>query len=155
MSLPIIDSSLKNAGRTIDLHSQTTKITNKLVITSKSPVCDFICALDPRQNNHLNYTSALLREHDRAELKVKKLGDLELKNADYHKLFYQIALRDSLQPERSVPVEVEIISTHELTPHKYTGNFNLFSPYSVTQQTTIVLLSSRNVESYTKTKPAT
>ena len=30
----------------------------------------------------------------------------------------------------------------------------MFSPYSVTQQTTIVLLSSRNVETYTKTKPA-
>ena len=29
------------------------------------------------------------------------------------------------------------------------------SSYSVTQQTTIVLLPSRNVESYTKTKPAT
>ena len=69
-------------------------------------------------------------------------------------MFYQIALRDPLQPEHSVPVEVEVISSHELTPHKYTGNFNLFSPYSVTQQTTIILLSSRNVESYTKTKPA-
>ena len=31
----------------------------------------------------------------------------------------------------------------------------MFSPYSVTQQTTIVLLSSRYVESYTKTKPIT
>ena len=135
------------------MHSQTTKITNKLVITSKSPVCGFICALDARQNNHLYYTSALLRELDRPELKVKKLGDLELKNALYHKLFYQIALRDPLQPECSVPVEVEIISTHQLTLHKYTGNLNLFSPYSVTQQTIIVLFSSRNVD--TKTKPAT
>ena len=75
--------------------------------------------MDARQNNHLNYTSALLREHDRPELKVKKLGDLELKNAHYHKLFYQIELRDPLQPERSVPVELEVISTYELTPHKY------------------------------------
>ena len=78
--------------------------------------------MDARQNNHLNYTSALLREHDRPELKVKKLGDLELKNAHYHKLFYQIALRDPLQPERSVPVEAEVISTHELTPHMCQGN---------------------------------
>ena len=102
------------------MHSQTTKITNKLVIenTGKSPVCRFICALDVRKNKHFNYTSALLREHDRPELKVKKLGDLELKNAHYHKLFYQIELRDSLQPEHSVTVEVEVISTHELTPHK-------------------------------------
>ena len=48
------------------------------------------------KHNHLNYTSALLREYDRTELKVKKLGDLELKNAHYHKLFYQIEFRDPL-----------------------------------------------------------
>ena len=123
MSVPIIDSSLniKNAGRTIDLHSQIAKITNKLVIenTCKSPVYNFIFALNARQNNHLNYTSALLREHDTPELKVRELGDLELKNAHYHKMFYQIELRNPLQPERSVPVEVEVISTHELTYRKY------------------------------------
>ena len=69
------------------------------------------------KRNHWNYTSALLREYGRPELKVKKLGVLELKNAHYHKLFYQIELRDPLQPDRSVPVEVEVISTHELTPN--------------------------------------
>ena len=123
--------------------------------------------MDARQNNHLNYTSARLREHGRPEVKVKKLGDLELKNAHYHKFFYQIALKDPLQPKRSVPVEVEVISAHELTPHtkeilqkekqlvKYAGNIYLSSPYSVTKQTTNVLLSSRNVVSYTKTKPVT
>ena len=59
LSVPIMDSSLniKNTDRTIDLHSQTTKITNKLVIenTGKSPVCNFICALDARQNDHFSY----------------------------------------------------------------------------------------------------
>ena len=38
---------------------------------------------------------------------------------------------------------------------KYTGNLYLFSPYSVTKQTTIVLLPLRNVENYTKTKTVT
>ena len=66
---------------------------------------------------HSNYSFALLREHGRPELKVNKLGILELKNAHYHKLFYQIQLRDPLQPERLVAVEVEVISTHELTPN--------------------------------------
>ena len=36
---------------------------------------------------------------------------------------------------------------------KYPGNLDSFSPYSVTKQTAIVLLPSRNVECYTKTKP--
>ena len=40
------------------------------------------------KSDHLSYISALLREHDRPELKVKKLEDLELKNAHRHKLFY-------------------------------------------------------------------
>ena len=76
-------------------------------------------------------------------------------------------MRDPLQTERSVPIEVEVILAHESTPHlkeilqketpqvKYTGNLYLFLPYSVTKQTTDVLFSSRNVESYTKTKPVT
>ena len=51
------------------------------------------------------------------ELKVKKFGDLELENAHNHKLFYQIELRDPLHPEHSVPIEVEVIWTHELTLH--------------------------------------
>ena len=36
---------------------------------------------------------------------------------------------------------------------KYTGNLDSFSHYSVTKQTAVILLPSRNVESYTKTKP--
>ena len=170
-SCSLIDSSLniKNADRTIDLHSQITKITNKLVIenTGKSPVHNFIFALDAGQNDHLRYISALLQEHGRPELKVKKVQDLELENAYPHKLFYQIELSDPLQPKRSVPVEVRVILTNAVTPHpkeilqnekqlvKYTGNLYLFSPYSVTKQTTNVLLPSRNVESYTKTKLVT
>ena len=146
--------NIKNAGKTIDLHSEITKITNKLVTenTGKSPVCNFIFALDPRQNNYLNCTSVLLREHGGPELKVKKLGDLELKNTHYHNLFYQIELKDLLQPERSISVEVEVISAHELTPHtkkilqkekqlaKYSETLYLFLHYSVTKQTIIVLL---------------
>ena len=71
--------NIKNVDRTIDLHSQITKITNKLVIenTGKSPVRNFIFASDARQNDHLSYISALLREHGRPELKVRNLEDLE------------------------------------------------------------------------------
>ena len=81
-----------------------------------------------------------------------------MKNAHYNKLFYQIELRDPLQPERLVLVEVEVISAHELTPYtkeilqkekqlvKYTGNFYFFSPYSLTKQTTIRRLSGRRCQ---------
>ena len=107
------------------------------------------------KSDHLSYISALLREHGRPELKVKKLEDLELKNAHPHKLFY-------IRMNWGIHCRV----THESTRHpkeilqetqlvEYTGNLYLSSPYSVTKWTTNVLLPSRNVKSYTKTKPVT
>ena len=95
--------------------------------------------------------SALLREHDRPE----DIETEELQNVHHHKLFYQIELRDPLQPEHSVPVEVSHFIL-KLTPHpkgnlwkekqlKYTGNIYLSSAYSVIKQTTNVLLTSTNV----------
>lgn len=170
-SCNLIDSSLniKNADRTIDLHSQITKITNKFVIENngKSAVRSFLFAVDAKQKDYLSHVSALLREHGRPELKVKAVKAAELSKSHPDKLFYSIELRDPLQPERSVPIEVEVVLTHELTPHpkeisqkekqlvKYTGNLYLFSPYSVNKQTTTVMLPSKNIESYTKIKPVT
>ena len=92
--------NIKKVDRTIDLHSQITKITKKLVIENldTGPVRNFICALDAGQNDYFSYISALLCEHGRPELKVKKLQDLELKNSHPHKFLYQIELRDPLQP---------------------------------------------------------
>ncbi|XP_058803946.1 dolichyl-diphosphooligosaccharide--protein glycosyltransferase subunit 1 [Phymastichus coffea] len=161
--------NIKNADRTIDLHSQITKITNKLVIENngKSAVRSFLFAVDAKQKAYLSYISALLREHGRPELKVKEVKDAQLSKTHPDKLFYSIGLRDPLQPERSVSVEVEVILTHELIAHpkeisqkekqlvKYTGNLYLFTPYSVNKQTTTVMLPSRNIESYTKIKPVT
>ena len=126
----IIDSSLnvKNAGRIIDLF-------NKLVIvnTGKSPVLNFIFALNARQNDHLrlSYISALLREHGRPKLNVKKLEDPELTNFRPHKLFYQIELRDPLPSERSVSVEVEVILTHELTPHPKEIHWSIIKRFAI------------------------
>ena len=147
----------------IHLHSQITKTSNKLVISkilartvvcyycqyqlltlvsipkieNNSPVCNFIFEFGARQNNHLSYISALLREHARSELEVKKFEDLELKNA--HPDNYT-SDKEILQKEK------QLLNT---------GNLYLSSPYSISKQTTNVLLPSRNVESYTKTKLVT
>ncbi|XP_016845577.1 dolichyl-diphosphooligosaccharide--protein glycosyltransferase subunit 1 [Nasonia vitripennis] len=167
----LIDPNLniKNADRTIDLHSQITKITNKIVLenTGKSSVRSFLFALDAKQKDQLSHISALLREHGRPQLKIKLVSAAELTKVHPDKLFYSVELRDPLQPERSVPVEVEVLLTHELVPHpkeilqkekqlvKYTGNLYLYTPYSVNKQTTTVMLPSRNIESYSKIKPVT
>ena len=107
------------------------------------------------KSDHLSYISALLREHGRPELKVKKLEDLGRKNAHTHKLFcirlnWGIHFRVTHESTRHPKV---ILQETQLV--EYTGNLYLSSPYSVTKRTTNGLLPSWNVKSYTKTKPAT
>ena len=161
----VLDSNLviKSAERSIDLQSQLTKITAKLVIENggKGTVRNFLYAFDSKQKEQLSSVTAHLREPGRTELKVT---EIKIKDHPY-KIFYSIELRDPLQPGRSVNVDVESVSTHQLVPYpkeikqkekqliKYTGNVYLFSPYVVTKQSTTIVLPSRNIESYTKIKP--
>ena len=161
----VVDSNLviKNVERSIDLQSQVTKITAKLIVENggKSPVKNFLYAFDPKQKEHVSSVTAHLREPGRADLKVTQV--LVKEHSD--KIFYSIELKDLIQPGRSVNVDVESISTHELIPHpkeikqkekqlvKYTGNVYLYSPYAVIKQSTTIVLPSRSVENYSKIKP--
>lgn len=170
-SCNFIDSNLniKSADRTIDLHSQITKTTYKIVIENngKSPVHSFLFSFDFKQRDNLSYIAAVLREHGRPELNVKEIKAQELDKNYSDKLLYSIEFKDPLQPQRSTPIEIEVVLTHELIPHpkeisqkekqlvKYTGNLYFFTPYTVSKQTTTVLVPSRNIETYTKIKPVT
>lgn len=157
------DLSLKSVEKYIDLQSQLTKITSRLVLENGSKdkhIRNFIFSLDPDQKNSLSYIAAY-REPVRVELKMTEVKIKEHPD----KTFYQIELKGPLSPGRTTSVEVETILTHELVAHpkeitqkeqqlvKYTGNIYFYSPYSVTKQTTTVSLPSRTVESYTKLKP--
>lgn len=63
-------------------------------------------------------------------------------------------------------MDVETVYTLQLIPHPasitqkdkqlvlYNGNHYFYSPYPVKEQSTIVNLGTRNVESYTKLKPS-
>lgn len=161
----IIDSDLvlKNVEKHIDLQSQLTKITTRLVLENESKdrhIRNFLFSLEPKQKNSLSYIAAY-REPVRVEL---KLAEVKV-NAHPDKTFYKIELKDPLSPGRTMSVEVEMVLSHELVPHpkeitqkekqlvKYMGNIYIYSPYTVVKQTTTVSLPSRNVESYTKFKP--
>lgn len=156
------DVALKNVDRTIDLQSQLTKITTKLVVENngKAPIRNFIFGLDPKKKESLSYITAHTRDAGRTELLVRS------KVLDKHPgLFWQIDLRDPLQPGRSTSIEVETVSTHELDPYpreitqkekqlvRWSGNVYVYSPYPVTKQTTMVILPSRNIESFSRIKP--
>lgn len=161
----VVDSNLviKNAERSIDLQSQVTKITAKIIVENngKNPVKNFLYAFEPKQKKHVSSVLAHLRESIRAELKVT-----QVKVKEYpEEIFFSVELKDPLQPGRSVNVDVESVLSHELIPHpkeikqkekqlvKYTGNVYLYSPYVVTKQSTTIVLPSRSVENYSKIKP--
>lgn len=155
--------SLKNVEKHIDLQSQLTKITTRLVLENGSKdrhIRNFLFALESTQKTSLSYIAAY-REPVRVELKLTETKV----NTDPDKTFYRIELKDPLPPGRTMSVEIETILTHELVPHpkeitqkekqlvKYIGNIYLYSPYNIMKQTTTVSLPSRNIESYTKLKP--
>ena len=155
--------SLKNVEKHIDLQSQLTKITTRVVLENGSKdrhIRNFLFALESTQKTSLSYIAAY-REPVRVEL---KLSETKV-NTDPDKTFYRIELKDPLPPGRTMSVEIETILTHELMPHpkeitqkekqlvKYIGNIYLYSPYNIMKQTTTISLPSRNIESYTKLKP--
>ncbi|XP_076763080.1 dolichyl-diphosphooligosaccharide--protein glycosyltransferase subunit 1 [Xylocopa sonorina] len=157
------DLSLKSVEKHIDLQSQLTKITTRIVLENGSKdrqIRNFLFSLEPEQKNSLSFITAY-REPIRVELKLSET------KVDAHpdKTFYRIELKDALFPGRTASVEIEWILTHELVPHpkeitqnekqliKYMGNIYLYSPYDIMKQTTTVSLPTRNIESYTKFKP--
>lgn len=158
--------NIKNVDRSIDLRTQVTKINNKFVLENpgKTPVTTFVVALENSDQKHLSYIAVRLREHGKPELKIRKIDGKEFAKHNQDATFYSVALRDPLQPERTLSVEVEIALTHQLEPYpreilqkdkqliKYVGNLYFYTPYPVGKQTTTVHLPSRNVESYTKVK---
>ncbi|KAI4504189.1 hypothetical protein M0802_000660 [Mischocyttarus mexicanus] len=157
------DLSLKIVEKHIDLQSQLTKITTRIILENGSKdrqIRQFLFAIDPGHKSALSYISAQ-RESGRIELKVKE-AKVD-KRPD--QVFYSIDLKDALSQGRTMSVEVETTFTHELIPHpkqitqkekqlvKYIGNVYIYTPYTVGKLTTTVSLPSRNVENYSKIKP--
>ncbi|KAK0095636.1 hypothetical protein PV326_007784 [Microctonus aethiopoides] len=157
--------SFKNVDRTIDLQSQLTKISTKVVVENagKVPVKHFVYAIESDKKSSLSFITAHTRDASRTELKIT-----ETKLDGYaDKFIYKIDLKDPLQSGRTTSVEIETVFTHELHPYpkeitqrekqlvKYTGNVYIFSPYVVQKQTTNVILPSKNIESFTRIKPVT
>lgn len=158
------DLVVRNVERHVDLQSQLTKITTRVVLDNNSKdraIQRFLFSLDDAQRYSLSYIAAHV-EPGKLELKVTPIKKVE---AYPDKAFYSIDLANHLAPRRTLTIEVETILTHELVPHpkqiaqqekqlvKYTGNVYAYLPYAVTKQTTYVALPSRNIESYTKIKP--
>lgn len=157
------DLVVRNVERHIDLQSQLTKITTRVVLDNNSKdraAQSFLFCLDGAQRRSLSYIAARV-EPGKLELEITERKIPEHRD----KVFYSVDLANHLAARRTLTIEVETILTHELVPHpkeiaqqekqliKYTGNVYAYLPYAVAKQTTYVALPSRNVESYSKVKP--
>ncbi|KAL0132295.1 hypothetical protein PUN28_000228 [Cardiocondyla obscurior] len=161
----VVDTDLvvRSVERHIDLQSQLTKVTTRIVIDNSGKdraVQNFLFCLDDAQTKSVSYVAARV-EPGKQELKVRKAQVPKYPN----RVFYSVDLGNHLPPRRTLTIELETIFTHELIPHpkqitqqekqlvKYTGNVYACLPYTVIKQTTYVALPTRNLESYTKIKP--
>ncbi|XP_018313793.1 dolichyl-diphosphooligosaccharide--protein glycosyltransferase subunit 1 [Mycetomoellerius zeteki] len=162
----VVDPNLtiRSVERHIDLQSQLTKITTRVVMENKQGkedrVRNFLFCLDDAQSRFISYIAARV-EPDKLELKVKETKVPAHRN----RVFYSVDLGNHLTARRSLTIELETVFAHELVPHpkqitqqekqlvRYTGNVYACLPYPVTKQTTYVALPTRNLESYTKIKP--
>lgn len=156
------DLVIKNAERTIDATSQLVKITHRLILqnTGKSTIKSFDFPIESKAEQHLSFFKA--QAADKKDGEVLQASSRKENGV----LTYKIALSSGLEPGQTTKVLVAAVFSHFLSPYpaiitqkekqlvQYKGSAYLYSPYKVGAQTTKVLLSSSNVESFTRIKPA-
>ncbi|KAK3762792.1 hypothetical protein RRG08_040489 [Elysia crispata] len=159
-----IDKNIVNAkiDRKIDISSHLVKTSTSVTLENKgtSPVRSFLFSVEPLLKNSIAFIGASSKD-DKEKL------DVSLTTVAGHsdKTFYRVTLRSALDGGKTTVVELEAIFSHILRPYPseiaqaekqlvvLEANLYFYSPYPTTSQTTTVVTTSSNVESYTKTKP--
>lgn len=159
----------KKVERNVDVASQLVKIQTKIVLENagKSAASSVLYAVEPSFKDKLCFIGATKtgssEEEDKNDLVIRPVQQKEHSDT----AFWEIVLASPLEPGRTTVIEVETVFGHLLVPHPshitqadkqlvyYRGNLHFFSPYPTTSQVTNVVLSSSNIESYTKVKPFT
>lgn len=155
------DIRLKNVVRTIDISSQLVKITSKITLenTGKSPVKNFLLAVEPSAKKNLAFIGA--KDSNSKEL---RLVETTVKGYDDAK-FWRVELKEAVNAGSTAVISSETVFTKALVPHpsaitqaedqlvKYNGNLYYYSPYHVTSQQTALNTNTKSVESFTKVKP--
>ncbi|XP_053609099.1 dolichyl-diphosphooligosaccharide--protein glycosyltransferase subunit 1 [Plodia interpunctella] len=155
------DIKIKNVERTVNIASQLVKITSKITLENdgKSPARNFLVAVEPSQKNNLAFIGA--KDSSNRDL---RLMDTTVKGYDSSR-FWRVELKEGVGAGSTAVFTVELVFTKALQPYptsitqqedqivKYTGNLYVYSPYPIASQKTTVVLTTKNVESFTKLKP--
>lgn len=149
-----------SVDRLIDISSQIVKVTNKITFENagREPVANFIFTVDRKFAPNVAVIKGRVSDLDiplsvsEITLENQKAWLVKFENAlDGGKLtvvdiYY--SLIDYLKP---YPTH---ITQNEKQFVKFIGNCYIYSPYSVAKVTTSIALGTKNVESYTRTEPA-
>ncbi|KAL1514367.1 hypothetical protein ABEB36_003635 [Hypothenemus hampei] len=152
----------KNVQRTIDLNSQLVKITGTITIenSGKQGISKYLIGFERDLQGSVSYIG--VQDSQKNPLKTSEVAVI---GRGTNELFYQVQLRQSLEPEKTITIIFEVIITKALNPYphsitqkekqlvRYFGNHYFYSPYKTQNQKTEVLVSSRSIESYSKLKP--
>ncbi|XP_017769774.1 PREDICTED: dolichyl-diphosphooligosaccharide--protein glycosyltransferase subunit 1 [Nicrophorus vespilloides] len=158
---PIINPNIvnKHVERIIDLTSQLVKITSTITLenTGKESVNNFHLIFEPGQGGNLSYR--ILKDTAKDELRVTPV------KIENYKDTFNVKLNQPLNSGKTTTITLEYIFTNALVPYpssitqkerqlvRYFGNVYFYSPYKTVKQSSSIILSSRNIESYTKVKP--
>lgn len=154
---------VKNAVRSIDVASQLVKASVKINLENggTTPIGKFLFTVEPNLQNRLSFIGATSIDGNKSPLSVVKTTVAGRKGD----IFWKIDLKGPIGPGKTANVEIDYVLTEALSPYptritqkekqlvKYEGSVYLYSPYSVQEQATTVVLGTKTVESYTKFKP--
>lgn len=143
----------ENVERTIDLTSQLAKVQVRITLKNngKQPIKHYKLPENPEEKGVLSYISA---KETSSKLSIDHSGKTRT-----------ITLQSSLEPGKTTQLTIEYVLAKSLEPYpakitqrerqlvRFTTTQNLYSPYPTTESKTIIKLSSRTVENYTKLKP--
>jgi len=158
------DLVIKNADRTVDITSQLVRVTHRLTLSNngKSAVNTFNFLVDANAQKKLSFFKAQPADAKDTADGLKATSSVDKSGV----LTYKVSLANPLQAGQTVKVLVATVFANHLTAHpveitqkekqlvQYRGSAYILSPYKIVTQTTKVLLSSSNVESFTKVKPS-
>lgn len=158
----IVSTSLKiiNVDRLLDISSQIVKVTNKITFENagREVVANFIFTVDPKFVEDVAIIKARVSDLDVALTVTETIID--------KKKAWSIQFENPLEVGKSAVIDVYYSLIDYLVPYptkitqnekqyiKFIGNCYIYTPYPVSKVTTSIALGTKNVESYTKTEPA-
>lgn len=173
---PTIDAAVqnRNVDRTIDLTGQNVKIVHKITLAhkTKQPITSYQFVLTTKQRSSLAFIS--IRDAAKKELKYvestvpapKRAATAATAAITGNLVSYVITLPASATGAANTVLYIETVFTQSVHAFpteivqsekqlvRYYGSAQFYTPYVTLVQKTTLLLSSKNVESYTPVKPS-